>query len=426
MFPDRSFALRFAARFVAALACTSAAAGPRGDIALVPYVTSGLDQPLAVRSPHDGSGRVFVVERGGAIRVVINGALQAAPYYSRSVDTGDIERGLLGLAFDPDFATNGTFYIVYTAPGAGGERLVRLVAGNPAANVFAGSETEVMRVPLFYNHNGGDIHFGPDGLLYWSTGSGTGSFDPEDLAQDLWKKTIGGQTYTLMGKILRLDVRTPSASAAANMCGATPGQPASYSIPAGNPYATDANRCGEIWLHGFRNPWRFSIDRANGDLWIGDVGEGAWEEVDRRAAGDSGNRNYGYPQCEGHHHGRPAGSGANCPATTATVAPVIEYSHGNSRCSVTGGYRYRGPVAALQGRYVFGDACTGEVLVGSESGGAWTFAPLPPGVGAGYGSVAGFGEDEAGNLYLADLADGGIWRFGGEAAADLIFVDGFE
>lgn len=403
-----------------------AGAGTPAGVQLDPFITSGLEQPLAVRSPHDGSGRLFVVERGGAIRVVVGGSLRPTPYYSRSVDTGDIERGLLGLAFDPQFASNGTLYIVYTAPGAGGERLVRLVAKDPAANVFAGSETEVMRVPLFYNHNGGDIHFGSDGLLYWSTGSGTGSFDPEDLAQDLWKKTVGGQTYYLMGKILRLDVRTPSASAAANMCGATPGEPAAYSIPPGNPYASETERCGEIWLYGFRNPWRFSIDRANGDLWIGDVGEGSWEEVSRRAASDGGNRNYGYPQCEGNHHGRPSGSGSNCPATTGTVAPVIEYSHGSSRCSVTGGYRYRGPVAALQGIYVFGDACTGEVLLGSESGGSWSFAPLPPGVGAGYGTVAGFGEDEAGNLYLADLAKGGIWRFNGEGQSDLVFADGFD
>ena len=411
---------------VAAVAWTCAGAGPLGDVQLTPFITSGLEQPLAVRSPHDGSGRLFVVERGGAIRVVVNGSLLPTPYYSRAVDTGDIERGLLGLAFDPQFAANGTFYIVYTAAGAGGERLVRLVAKNPAANVFAGSEAEVMRVPLFYNHNGGDIHFGPDGFLYWSTGSGTGSFDPEDLAQNLWKKTVGGQTYYLMGKILRLDVRTPTASAAANMCGATAGAAATYSIPAGNPYASEQQRCGEIWLYGFRNPWRFSIDRANGDLWIGDVGEGAWEEIDRRASGDGGNRNYGYPQCEGNHHGRPSGSGSGCPAATSTAAPAIEYSHGNSRCSVTGGYRYRGPVSALQGRYVFGDACTGEVLLASESGGSWTFAPLPPGVGAGYGTVAGFGEDEAGNLYLADLVKGGIWRFDGEGQVDLVFEDGFE
>jgi glucose/arabinose dehydrogenase len=418
--------LHAVALFLFALLPSSAIAGIPADVHLTPFITSGLAEPLAIRSPHDGSGRVFVVERGGAIRVVAGGVLQAAPYYTRAVDTGDIERGLLGLAFDPDFASNGTLYVVYTASGASGEILRRLVAKNPAANVFSGTDTQVMRVPLFYNHNGGDIHFGPDGYLYWSTGSGTGSFDPEDLAQNLWKKTVGGQTYYLMGKMLRIDVRTPSASAAANMCGATAGEPAQYSIPAGNPYAGADESCAEIWLYGFRNPWRWSFDRLNGDMWIGDVGEGSWEEIDLRPAGGSDSRNYGYPLCEGNHHGRPAGSGSTCAAKTGTAAPAIEYSHANSRCSVTGGYRYRGPVAALQGYYVFGDACTGEVLLGSESGGAWSFAPLPPGVGAGYGTVAGFGEGEDGTLYLADLVKGGIWRFDGKASADLIFQNGFD
>jgi glucose/arabinose dehydrogenase len=419
-------AIRLFAALALLVAARAVGAGIPADLHLTPFITNGLDEPVAIRSPHDGSGRLFVVERGGAIRVVVSGALQSAPYYARAVDTGDVERGLLGLAFDPDFASNGTLYIVYTAGGADGEILRRLVAKNPAANTFAGSDTQIMRVPLFYNHNGGDIHFGADNHLYWSTGSGTGSFDPEDLAQNLWKKTVGGQTYYLMGKILRLDVRTPSASAAANQCGATAGQPAPYSIPADNPYAGAKQSCGEIWLYGFRNPWRWSFDRLNGDLWLGDVGEGSWEEIDLRPAGTGGNRNYGYPQCEGNHPGRPPGSGSACAATTGTLAPVMEYSHANSRCSVTGGYRYRGPVAGLQGRYVFGDACSSEVFIGSESGGAWTFDTFASGIAPGYGTVSGFGEGEDGTLYLVDHLHGGIWRFDGKASTDLIFADGFD
>jgi len=332
----------------------------------------------------------------------------------------------LGLAFDPAFATNGALYIVYTGIGANGEILRRLVASNPAANIFSGSDTEVMRIPLFYNHNGGDIHFGADNYLYWSTGSGTGSFDPDDLAQNLWKKSIGNRDYFLMGKMLRLNVRSPSASAAANLCGATAGQPAQYSIPADNPYASTSNTCAEIWLYGFRNPWRWSFDRLNGDLWIGDVGEGQWEEISMRPAATGGNRNYGYPQCEGNHPGRPAGGGSTCPVTSGTLGPVMEYTHDDSRCSITGGVRFRGPIPSLQGHYIFGDACTSEIFIGTQGGGgAWTFVSFPSGIDPGYGTIAGFGEGEAGELYLVDHQNGDIWRFDA-SSPDLIFAHGFQ
>lgn len=419
-------ALRWFAGFFVCLAFAGIArATVPADLHLTAYVSSGLVDPVAIRSPNDGSGRMFIVERGGRLRVVVNGVLQATPYYTRTVDTGDVERGLLGLAFDPDFRTNGTLYIVYTASGASGEILRRLVASNPAANTFVGTDTAIMSIPLFYNHNGGDIHFGPDNYLYWSTGSGTGSFDPENLAQNLWKKTVSNQTYYLMGKILRLNVRQPSASASANMCGATAGQAAQYSIPADNPYATTANTCAEIWLYGFRNPWRFSIDRQTGDLWISDVGEGNWEEVSFRAAGSTGNRNYGYPQCEGNHPGRPAGSGSTCPATTNTVGPVMEYTHSNGRCSVTGGMRYRGPITPFRGHYVFGDACSSELFIGTESGGTWSFVTRASGIAPGYGTVSGFGEGQNGDLYLVDHQNARVWRFD-SAASDPIFANGFD
>lgn len=402
-----------------------AAAAIPPDLHLTSYA-SGLTDPVAIRSPGDGSGRMFVIERGGAIRVInAAGTLLPTPYYTRTVDTSDVERGLLGLAFDPNFASNGTLYIVYTEAGANGEILRRLVASNPAANTFSGSQTVVMRVPLFYNHNGGDIHFGPDNFLYWSTGSGTGSFDPEDLAQNLWKKTIGGNVYYLMGKILRLNVRATTASATANMCGATAGQPAAYAIPASNPYATTANTCAEIWLYGFRNPWRFSFDRANGDLWIGDVGEGNWEEVSWRTPSAGSNRNYGYPQCEGNHPGRPAGGGSTCPATYGSLGPAMEYSHANSRCSVAGGVRYRGPITPLNGHYIFGDSCTSEVFIGTQSGGNWSFTTFDSDIDPGYGTVVAFGEGANGDLYLVDHQNGDIWRFD-SSTSDPIFASGFE
>ena len=394
------------------------------DLHLTSVVT-GLNNPVALRSPRDGSGRLFVLERGGNIRIInSSGVLLGTPYYTRSVDTSDVERGLLGIAFDPDFASNGTLYIVYTGSGSNGEILRRLVTGNPAANTFSGSDTEVMRIPLFYNHNGGDIHFGPDNYLYWGTGSGTGSFDPQNLAQNLWKKTVSGTTYYLMGKMLRLDVRNATGSAAANMCGATSGQPASYSIPPGNPYAGTANTCAEIWLYGFRNPWRWSFDRANGDLWIGDVGEGNWEEVDYWPSTGGSNRNFGYPQCEGHHFGRPSGSGTNCPAIFGSVAPVIEYSHASLRCSVAGGYRYRGPIGPLNGHYIFGDSCSSQIFIGAQTGGP-TYTVFPSGIAPGYGTVSAFGEGQNGDLYLVDHQNGRIWRFD-SSASDLIFKSGFD
>jgi glucose/arabinose dehydrogenase len=360
--------------------------------------------------------------------VVANGQLLSTPYYTRNVDTGDVERGLLGLAFDPNFESNGTLYIVYTASGASGEILRRLVATNPAANVFSGTDTEIMSIPLFYNHNGGDIHFGPDNYLYWSTGSGTGSFDPEDLAQNLWKKEIGNIEYYLMGKVLRLDVRNPDASAAANMCGADAGQPAEYSIPPDNPYASATDACGEIWLYGFRNPWRFSIDRLNGNLFIGDVGEGSYEEIDMwPSPGAPNNRNYGYPTCEGDHHGRPAGSGSNCPAETGTAGPIRQYAHADSRCSISGGVRYRGPITGLQGNYVFADACTSEIFIGTQNGSSWTYENFAAGIDSGYGTVVAFGEGEDGTLYVVNHQAGEILRFDGdEVVVDEIFANGFD
>jgi glucose/arabinose dehydrogenase len=379
------------------------------DLRLTSYAT-GLNNPVAIRSPGDGSGRMFVVERGGTIRIVdAAGDLLTTPYYTRSVHTEDVERGLLGIAFDPDFASNGTLYIVYTDSGSNGEILRRLVAEDPAANTFSGKDTEVMRIPLFYNHNGGDIHFGPDNYLYWSTGSGTGSFDPEDLSQNLWMKTVSNLTYTLMGKILRLDVRNPKRSGSSNKCGAK-GRSSSYSIPSDNPFAETKEACAEIWLYGFRNPWRFSFDRANGDLWIGDVGEGAWEEISFWPAAGGAHRNFGYPQCEGNHFGRPSGSGTDCPAINGSAAPLIEYSHADLRCSVVGGYRYRGPIGPLNGHYIFGDSCSSEIFIGAQDGGS-SFTVFPSGIAPGYGTVAAFGEGQNGELYVVDHLNGNVWRF---------------
>src|SRR5690606_16174050 len=262
-----------------------------GDL-VVTQVASGLSGATGMAAPNDGSGRIFITENTsgtGRIRIVDAGGNILSPaYYTRSITGGaGDEQGLLGIAMDPDFATNGTFYITYTAPGSDPELgsepdqvLMRLVADDPAANVFSGTQTVVLRIPdPYWNHNGGNIQFGPDGYLYWGMGDGGSGGDPNDFAQNLWKKTVGGKSYYLLGKMMRLDVRNPVVTAPANQCGATAGQPAEYSIPADNPYAGATDKCGEIWLHGLRNPWRWSFDRFTGDLVIGDVGQNQYEEI---------------------------------------------------------------------------------------------------------------------------------------------------
>jgi len=378
-----------------------------GDL-VVTQVASGLSGATGMAAPNDGSGRIFITENTsgtGRIRIVDAGGNILSPaYYTRSITGGaGDEQGLLGIAMDPDFATNGTFYITYTAPGSDPELgsepdqvLMRLVADDPAANVFSGTQTVVLRIPdPYWNHNGGNIQFGPDGYLYWGMGDGGSGGDPNDFAQNLWKKTVGGKSYYLLGKMMRLDVRNPVVTAPANQCGATAGQPAEYSIPSDNPYAGATDKCGEIWLHGLRNPWRWSFDRFTGDLVIGDVGQNQYEEIDFRAAGSTETGNYGWNLCEGFHYYDASGSGTTCPATTGTVAPVLEYAHSGGLCSVTGGYIYRGPVTSMNGLYVFGDACTGGIKVADPSAG-WAYEQVS---GTSYG-IYSFGEDPAGNVYV--------------------------
>ncbi|KAB2898471.1 MAG: PQQ-dependent sugar dehydrogenase [Dokdonella sp.] len=419
--------LREIPHLIPALLCAAlaGAGAPASAAVTLTPVATGLTAPVGVVAPNDGSGRLFIIDSAsgqGRIRVVDgSGNLQATPYYTRAITGGPWdEQGMLGLAFDPQFASSGTLYVTYTAPGSdprlGAEPdqvLVRLTATDPAANVFAGSEQVVLRIPDIYsNHNGGGIAFGPDNYLYWGMGDGGSGGDPNNFAQNLWKKSVGGNSYYLLGKMLRLDVRTPTTSAAANQCGAVAGQPAQYSIPADNPFAGASDKCGEIWLYGLRNPWRWSFDRQTHDLVIGDVGQNAWEEIDFRAYGASDDRNYGWSLCEGRHYYDASGSGTTCPATTNTVAPVIEVAHGGSSCSITGGYVYRGPVAELQGKYLFSDYCGGDIRIATPGGASWSYTVLAD---APTGNVSSFGEDSVGNLYVVDLGTNAVYRFDGPA-----------
>jgi len=348
-------------------------------------VASGLSAPLLVTHAGDGSGRLFVVEQTGRIRIVKDGDLVATPFIdlSRSVSRGG-EQGLLGLAFHPDYASNGKLYLSYTdLNGTSVIREYRISSNADRVNGSSGRTLLRVRQP-YENHNGGHIAFGPDGYLYIGLGDGGSGGDPGNRAQS---------RGTLLGKLLRIDVNRRTGSL-------------QYGIPSTNPYV---GRSGldQIWAYGLRNPWRFSFDRVTGDLWIGDVGQGTWEEVDRALAtrGRNAGRgvNYGWRVMEGAHCFRPS-SGCN---RTGKTLPLTEYRHTGSRCSITGGHVYRGDdYPDLVGAYFFGDFCTGEIwyVDRGASRGVTPIRALDTGA-----EITSFGEDEAGELYVAD-AGGVVYR----------------
>jgi glucose/arabinose dehydrogenase len=415
---------KFLGAILAVTACGAAHAGVPDDLELVrwPTASTTFSQPIGIRHAGDGSGRVFVVERCGTIRIVDDGAVLATPFLSVSVSCGG-ELGLLGLAFDPDFESNGTFYVSYSAPGSDPElgtspdHVLARYTATPGSNVANPTGTVVMRVPdLASNHNGGDLHFGHDDYLYWSIGDGGPQGDPNGFAQCTGRKNVsgGGPNYYLLGKIVRLDVRNPTASAPANYCGATAGQPAQYSVPSGNPFAnvgTFPNDCAEIFNWGFRNPFRFSVDRSTGALLIGDVGQNVYEEVSYQAAGSPG-QNFQWKACEGFH--TYPGGAPNCAGPAGSVPPKLAYSH-SLGCSVTGGNIYRGPIAALQGTYIFADYCSARFWTVADTNPAtpvWTYELLPDTPSM---SPYSFGEDEDGNLYVTS-GSGPVFVFSSKAA----------
>ncbi|MGA8279160.1 MAG: PQQ-dependent sugar dehydrogenase [Rhodanobacteraceae bacterium] len=400
-------------------------------------------QPIAVRAPNDGSGRVFIIERCSDIRIVENGQLLSTPFLSIAPSCGG-EQGILGLAFDPDFANNGTFYVTYTAPasdpriGADPDQvLARYTVSPPNGDVANPTGEVILRVPdIASNHNGGDVHFGADGYIYWSMGDGGVQGDPNGFAQCTGRKkadqnpaschdTSGsGPNYYLMGKIIRLDVHATTASAPGNFCGSTPGASAPYAVPPGNPFADDGahpDDCAEIFNWGLRNPFRFSFDRQTGDMLIGDVGQSAWEEIDYQPAGSVG-QNFQWNVCEGFH--TYPGGGTPCAGPPDSVPPKLNYSH-SVGCAVIGGYRYRGPVTPLDGQYLFSDSCSGEIYVVANPDPAlspWTYETLQ---GTPAMSPYSFGEDADGNLYVA-AGGGQVYRFASDATSDVIFLDGFD
>jgi len=350
---------------------------PAPSLALV---ASGLSTPLFLTAPPGDAARLFIVEKTGRIRIVKNGGLLSTPFLDLSsrVSNGS-EQGLLGLAFHPLYAQNGTFVVNYTNP-SGDTRVSRFtVSANPdLAN--GGSEQVILAVAQpFTNHNGGMVDFGPDGYLYIALGDGGSGGDPLGNGQD---------RTTLLGSILRLDID-----------GAAP-----YVIPPTNPFASSPTFKREIWAYGVRNPWRFSFDRTTGDLYIGEVGQGAREEIDFQPASSTGGENYGWNIMEGTICFSPS-SGCN---QTGLTLPVLDYDHSQG-CSVTGGYVYRGTaVPALQGRYLYADWCQGWVrsfrMQGGQAVERMDWPTLAPG-----GSITSFGQDAQGEVYVL-VGQGSVYR----------------
>jgi glucose/arabinose dehydrogenase len=416
------------------------------DLSLDPFL-AGLDQPVALRHANDGSNRIFIVQKGGSIRVAQldgNGdpTLLATPFLTQSVTTSS-ESGLLGLAFHPLFMSNGHFYVAFTAPGAEprlgtnpDQVIARFTvsAGNPNVADPA-SRLDILRVPdLAGNHNGGDLHFGPDGYLYYSSGDGGPQNDPHGFALCNWRKPAdstpnncnpaAGPTlnYWMLGKILRIDVDTTTPNASAELCGVPAGSTANYAIPEGNPFAGSANTCDEIWHTGLRNPWRFSFDRDTGDMYIADVGQGAREEVSRAALGAT--LHFGWGCMEGFRVNKTT---APCVSSTTnsfpgSTLPLLDYPRTDGS-SISGGFMFRGPYPDMQGTYWFGDFGSSRVWYTSEPAmGVWPKTQFTT-----HSGVVGFGEDEAGNLYSVSI-NGNIRKFVSAftGPADDIFENGFE
>jgi glucose/arabinose dehydrogenase len=346
-------------------------------------VARGLDAPLFLTSPPGDPTRAFVVEQGGRIRIIRNDALLPTPFLdiSSRIASGG-ERGLLGLAFHPQYATNGRFVVYYTNT-AGDIRIASYkVSANPEVADPA-SEQILLAVPhpSFSNHNGGMVTFGPDGRLYAGIGDGGSGGDPNGNGQN---------RNTLLAKLVRLDVNAAGQA----------------SVPSDNPFVGQSGMRPEIWSYGLRNPWRFSFDRLTGDLYIGDVGQNAREEIDvSRGPSNMGRGlDFGWNIMEGTSCYSPS-SGCN---RTGLTLPVLDYGHGDG-CSVTGGYVYRGSlVPALRGMYFYGDYCSGWVrsfvLTGSQAAQRLDWAALRPG-----GQITSFGEDATGELYVI-VASGSVFR----------------
>jgi glucose/arabinose dehydrogenase len=344
-----------------------------GTVTLQNY-GSGFASPVDIANC--GDSRLFIVEQDGLIRILnTNGTINTTPFLNiTSLTNGSGERGLLGLAFHPNYSTNGFFYINYTNT-SGNTVIARYSVNASNPNLANPTGTILLTITQPYaNHNGGTIKFGPDGYLYIGMGDGGSGGDPGNRAQNI---------NELLGKMLRIDVNS--------------GTP--YGIPANNPYAGVAG-ADEIWAIGLRNPWKFSFDRQTGDLWIADVGQNAYEEVNRAAPTESG-LNYGW-RC---YEGNTAYNTTGCASQATMKAPLFVTTHAGGSCSITGGYVYRGTqYPNFQGKYFFSDYCKAQIGV-SDSSGNVTFSQTFTD-----NNFVSFGEDMNGELYVASISNGMIYK----------------
>jgi len=375
----------FANKPIFALIVLSASLLPAGAAIGVRQVASSLERPLWAGAPAKIDGKLWVMEQAGRVWSFDLASAQrsAQPFLDicSEVSRKGNEEGLLGLAFDPDFLVNGRYYVNFTDKDHF-TRIVRLISDDHATTDVAKAETVVRFKQPFENHNGGWIAFGPDGMLYIGNGDGGSANDPNNNGQSL---------DTLLGKILRIDV--------------SPNQ--GYKVPADNPFVGTKNAKPEIWAYGVRNPWRCSFDRETGDFWMADVGQDKWEEVDFMPHGKGAGANYGWRLREGAVPTPKPGVGGDAPA--GVIEPVYVYPHGvgpREGVSVTGGYVYRGPIAELRGRYIFGDYQNPRI---------WSFVlkdgkvadfkdhtdALQPAKGR-IALISSFAEDNQGNLYIID------------------------
>ena len=487
----RSAAIRLIAAFaLCLLGIPVALAQPvAADVAITPIV-SGLSGPIGVFSANEPAGRIFVIQQGGEIRVVRGPTLVSAAFLDLSVtgqtlqcrypgnaSVSDIgftsggERGLLGLAFHPGFAGTGAgrgVFFVSITDGRGDSLIARYTMADPALDQLSAEDRNTCTVILradqdFSNHNGGHIAFGPDGFMYFGLGDGGSGGDPCNRGQTLDPATLNGtgdcaadasftdnggdpNSRALLGKMLRIDINATTPAGTAGLCGAPrTTQPVEYAIPSGQPSSAGGPiplACDEVWAYGLRNPWRWSFDRLTGDLWIGDVGQSAWEEVSLWRPGiEPMGADFGWRICEARGATGSTVCSDTCPTAANRVNPVIAYRNGttcggptSNGCSVTGGYRYRGPSAVLAGTYFYGDACRSSIRFSNNTGGNNWVEPTAAVIvsqdinGANIaGSVLAFGEDQGGAVFF--VAGGTLYRIGAASVvppADLLFWNGFE
>jgi len=386
--------------------------GPTDNLELE-LLTSGLANPVGITNAGDGSNRLFIVEQEGVIRIydLETDTLLATPFLDISalVDNQGNEQGLLGLAFHPNYESNRQFYVNYTYDPSGSNddrtrvAMYQASVGNP--NIADTTESAILEFAQnASNHNGGDMHFDPDGYLVIASGDGGGSPGSRPQDPDL-----------LVGKMLRIDVDVArAADGSSELCGLVQ----NYAIPPGNAFPGSSDGCDEILHIGLRNPWRFSFDARTGEMFIGDVGQNNWEEVDFAAPGDAG-LNFGWPDCEGAHEYPPNGELCEEPGLTN---PIIEYSSASGgNQSIAGGYVYRGGISSLQGRYVYADSYSARIWIATREGDNWVSEEWMESPSLNF--IPTFGQDEQCELYVADFVGGNIYRF---SSSEFLDSSGFE